>query len=198
MPIYDRGETLQAGTVPYSDRYIETAMKGQKADKAAIRKQALQEIAQDYASRGLTGSGVAQLAGAQARQGFADQDTAFRQGLGMKAAMLGEENRRRLENRGWNVEDRNWRAEQERLQHERDLREADQEAQGGMWGNILGTAGSIVGSIYGGPAGGAIGGAAGRRAGGMVGGGNTNRARYGGGTWTGKRPDSSQLQGWGG
>lgn len=140
--VQDRGAALPAGVTPFSQQYMDTAQKGYAADVAKPRRAAMQDLQQQYQSRGLQNSGLSAFAGMQQQQDFSDQDAKFRQNLGMKGADLGEENRQREQQHEWQVQDRDFRAQQLREQ----MAQQEQQSQNGLWGSILGGVGGLAGT----------------------------------------------------
>lgn len=156
--VQDRGAMLPAGVAPFSQQYMDTAQKGYQADMAKPRRAAMQDLEQQYNSRGLQNSGLGAFAKMSQQQNFADEDAGFRQNLGMKAADLGERNREVQQSHDWAIEDRDNRAAALRAQ-------MDEQQQQQLWGTIGQGVGTLAGSYFGGPMGGAAGGMAGKAAG---------------------------------
>lgn len=147
--LYERftGSPMLAGSPEYSKRIVEqTAMATEPA-----YKQALRGMRQGMANRGVAGSGL-EIA---ARGGLEGQRLGQLTQAGMSAATAGadlnEQNRRRLEERGWSLEDYAKMAE-ERKQ----AREAEAEAQNqNLWNQLIaqaagGVGGALVKGVTGG------------------------------------------------
>ncbi len=135
--------------------------------------QALQGSGHAAAAGGMAGSPQHEQQNMQLATNFANQDynNWIRNALGMYGSGLsGEQGMYGIgANAGMKKgEDMaSYLANQAKLAYEG--QNAENQKGGGMWGSLLGTAGTVIGSMYGGPVGGAMGGAAGSAIGNWMG-----------------------------
>lgn len=104
MALYNRGSLDPAASIG-SQGYKRAASLQQRADLEPARRQAGLEMQDELGSRGLSRGGASMAAGLAQRSSFLQQLLQNEQKLGMMQAGAGEENRQRLEGRGWNLED---------------------------------------------------------------------------------------------
>ena len=105
MALYDRG-SLDPKASLYSPEYRKAAMLHYGADLAPVRKQALQELGDEYAGRGLGGGGQAIEAGLSRKGDFLTQLAQRRQQLGLQSAQGQEQNRQDVEGHEQMLQDR--------------------------------------------------------------------------------------------
>lgn len=151
---------LQSGSPEYQQ-----AITGQtQRQLAPIYRQALRQTRGNLQSRGLTDSGIALDAERGLQQNFLGQmaDTATRAATG--GADVAEQNRRRLQERGWQTEDRDMA-----LAAEREAMNRREEMMGAQtWADLLGGAAGAAGTALGGPLAGWLFGQGGKAAGGAM------------------------------
>jgi hypothetical protein len=155
------------------DNYVQTAQAGQPEMLAGLRADATRELDAEIAGRDQQG----RVAGYQRMaldQGITDEQDRFSSGLGLKRAELGETMRQRGQQRGWDIADRNERLYQLRKKAERERKIREDEARGGLTGDIGAGVGTVVGGVIGGyatesPMGAIVGAGVGGAAGGAIG-----------------------------
>lgn len=148
MP-YDYGKSISAETLPYLDSYMNTAQAGYADDMNSLKRDAMRELDAEISGQDQQG----RVAGYQRMaldQGLSDEKDRFVTGLGLQRAQLGETLRQRGEQRGWDVQDRNERLYQLRKKAEAERKIKEDEARGGLSGDIGTGVGSIVGGVAGG------------------------------------------------
>lgn len=105
MALYNRG-SLPANASMSSPEFKRASLLHYQADLEPVRRQAQDELQQEFGGRGLAQSGGQAIAARLAnRQNFIQQIAQKDQGLGVQQADLGEQNRQRLEGRGWQLQD---------------------------------------------------------------------------------------------
>lgn len=146
--------TDRPGT-PWGQHYNDVAMQGYEKNISPAYQTALRNTKQNLTARGMGSSGMSAFADMDIRQKEAQDKSGFQQKLGMRRADLGEQNRQRLEQRSWQVQDRDIRYEryQEQLKEQRRQQQEDQKMQmfGQIAGGITGGFGSILGNWMGTP-----------------------------------------------
>lgn len=169
---YEQGPTISQETLPYLDSFTNTAQAGYADDMAGLKRSALRELDAEIAG----GDQQGRIAGFQRKateQGFMDEEDRFKSGLNLERAQLGEQLRGRDQQRAWQVQDRDTRLARLRAKALAERTRAEDEARGGLMGEIAGGAGTIIGGLvgayYGGPTGAMVGAGAGGAVGGAVG-----------------------------
>lgn len=104
MPIYDRGSLGPNDSVA-SPAYKRAAFLHYRADLDPARVQALNELGQEYSGRGLSAGGQNLGAALANRNSYIQQLSQADQNLGIEQADSNEIARRRVEGRGWQLED---------------------------------------------------------------------------------------------
>lgn len=134
---------LKSGSPEYQAAILQNTQRSLKP----LYQNALRNTRANIASRGLTDSGIALDSERNLQQGYLGQmaDAATKAATG--GADLAEENRRRLENRGWAVEDRDLALAQAREQMDRQEKMAGAQT----WADLLGGAAMAGGTALGGP-----------------------------------------------
>lgn len=165
-------DTPQTGTPPVMQtgdpQYQQQAVEGYAARTQPQYTAALKQLRQNYASRGLGESGISGLAELGLNQSHLQDINDFGRQTALTAADMGEQNRRRVQDRGWQVEDRNYhQSALDRLMADQNSR-ADAQRASQLIGQTAGTVGSAIGAYYGGPGGAAVGGKAGSSLGDLV------------------------------
>lgn len=139
-------------------QYQREAVRGVAQTLKPQYEEAVRQSRQRMANRGMLGSGADLYGQAQMGQGYTDALARTGIQAGMRSADIGEENRRRVEDRGWSVADQIRRAEfqkeMDRTNYERQ-REARAHMEDQAWkayaANFIG---DLIGQAMGGMMGG--------------------------------------------
>jgi hypothetical protein len=140
-PSLATGPVVQSG----DPQYQQAAVKGYQASTQAPYQEALRRMQQGDAANGTLGSGMDQLG----QLGMAQQHQADIGGFAQKAALagadVGEENRRREEQRQWQVQDlnRQWSQLQQEIASQQGFQTQQQGTQ--MLAGLAGGVGSMIG-----------------------------------------------------
>jgi hypothetical protein len=145
---------------PGSDEYQQNIVNRTTRSLKPAYQSAMRGLDQQFASRGLQDSGLAGEAQMGLSQDYLDRLAGVSEDAATRGADVGEENRRRLEGRGWDVEDRNVKMDWLRQQSQ-EARDAAAQAQ---WADLLGGLAGAAGSYVAGPIGGSLAGGAARSA----------------------------------
>lgn len=134
-------QALTSGSPEYQE-----AIVGQAERRLKPRyQQSLDSTRQRFASRGLMDSGLGAQAELGLRQAYLDQLGEVGTQAAIRGADVTEQNRRREQERGWQVEDRNML--EERLRRQADMEES--RANNQIWGSLIGGAAGGFGGLAG-------------------------------------------------
>lgn len=104
MALYNRTQ-LDPNASIMSPGYAKAAFQHYSADLEPMRRQAINELTDEYSTRGLQGGGQQVRALATNRGNILQQLAQKRQAIGMLQANAGEQNRESLEGRQWQLQD---------------------------------------------------------------------------------------------
>ena len=109
---YDKMDPSAPGTQGYENNIVSRATRNLKP----AYQQAMGGLRQSYASRGLLDSGLEGQAEGDLSQGYLNNLGGIAEGAATHGADVNEENRRRVQQRGWQTQDRdiqmNWLQQQ--------------------------------------------------------------------------------------
>ncbi len=125
--------------------YQDAATKGYAAKQRPLYQGALQDIRNGFNSRGLFDSGLEAQNEMGLQNQFLNDVGGFRQAAAFKGADLGEENRQREQQRGWQVQDRDMQYKYLKDMADLQRQEADQQASGNLWNAGIGALGQVGG-----------------------------------------------------
>ncbi len=135
---------------PGSQEYYDTANNLYESGIKPRYNEALSELSQSYAGRGFDSApGMERMASLGLRQSMLGDISKNRASTALRASDVGEQSRRREQDRGWQVEDRDLRYKF--LKEAEDQRRADADAQSlsGMIGGIGRGVGTLAGAAAG-------------------------------------------------
>lgn len=136
---------LVSGSPEYQDAIVSNTERRLKPQF----KRANEQQQQLFASRGMLDSGLGAQAGLGLREAYLDQLGGTAERAAVRGADTAEENRRRTESRGWQVEDRNMIEERLRRQAEAEENRANQQVWGSLIGGAAGGFGGLLGNVAG-------------------------------------------------
>lgn len=144
-----------------SPEYQAAIMQGTQAGMKPAYISALNKMRQTFASRGLSDSGIAGAGEMGMAQDYAGQLGQAANRAAIQGADLAEQNRQRLENRSWQVQDRDTQLAYLKDQADK----AEQAAANKQWMDLISGAAMAGGTAMAGPMGGMMVGALTKRAG---------------------------------
>lgn len=143
---------------PTSQSYYDTSVGLQKRAMQPAYEQALDRMRGSFASRGFAGGGgMEKFAEMGMSQDYMGRLGDYAGKAALRASDVGEENRRRVETRGWQVEDRDLRYKKLQEQEQRMREDKEAAARSGLIGGIGRGVGMVGGALIGAYAGGPMG-----------------------------------------
>lgn len=140
---------LTSGSPEYQSAIMEQTQRSLKPAYQA----ALKQTRQNFSNRGLMDSGIGLEGELGLQQDYLGKLASASTQAATRGADVGEENRRRLEQRSWAVEDRDKQLAMLKDQADR----AESAAGADRWAGLIGGAAGALGSAVGGPLGGLLG-----------------------------------------
>lgn len=154
---------------PTSQSYFDTAARLHENSMQPAYEQAIDRTRQSFATRGFGGGGgMEKFAEMGLTQDYMGNLSNQRGQMALRSSDVGEQNRRRVETRGWQVEDRDKRYQYMRDQEQRMRDDKEAASRGAMIGQIGRGVGTIGGGIVGAYLGGPMGAMAGAQLGGQL------------------------------
>lgn len=139
---------LTSGSPEYQSAIMEQTQRSLKPAYQA----ALKQTRQNFSNRGLMDSGIGLEGELGLQQDYLGKLASASTQAATRGADVGEENRRRLEQRSWAVEDRDKQLAMLKDQADR----AEAQAGADRWAGLIGGAAGAAGTMIGGPLGGMV------------------------------------------